>query len=86
MAADVSKLPAYVGVSIPSKGYSLYRINKIAQPTIEKARKEQEEEQMRTAYAQQDRLSYIDFLKQKAKVQILKPISSITMTTVSQDD
>ncbi len=86
MAADVSKLPAYVGVSIPSKGYSLYRINKIAQPTIEKARKEQEEEQMRTAYAQQDMLSYIDFLKQKAKVKILKPVSSITVTTISQDD
>ncbi len=86
MAADVSKLPAYVGVIIPSKGYSLYRINKVTQSTIEKARKEQEEEQIRTTYAQQDMLSYIDFLKQKAKVKILKPVSSVTVMTSSQND
>ena len=83
MKADVSKLPAYVGVDVPGAGYGLYRIDKVQQPEKkdEEARK-QEAEQIGSIVAQQELVDYIEMLKQKAKVKILKPVAKVTVTEV----
>jgi len=78
MKADVSKLPAYVGVEIPGQGYGVYRIGKVGQPAEQdKARREQEAERINQVVAQQEMSGYIEALKQKAKVKILRPVASI---------
>ena len=78
MKADVTKLPAYVGVDVPGKAYSVVRISKVSQPAVvDNARRQAEEQQVANALAQQEMMAYIDVLKQKAKVKILKPVSVI---------
>ncbi|MET3133177.1 peptidyl-prolyl cis-trans isomerase D [Oxalobacteraceae bacterium GrIS 1.11] len=77
MKADVSKLPAYVGVDVPGLGYGIYRIGKVqqsAQPDA--ARRQSEKDQISNIVAQQEMYDYIEVLKQKAKVKILKPIAT----------
>lgn len=75
MKADVSKLPSYVGVEVPGQGYSVFRINRIAQPaTPDSARRQAEQQQVANALAQQETLAYLEVLKKKAKVQVTKPI------------
>ena len=75
MKADINKLPAYVGLALPEQGYAIYRIGKVAQPaTIDQARRQSEQQQITSALAQQEMSAYVDVLKQKAKVKILKPI------------
>jgi peptidyl-prolyl cis-trans isomerase D len=77
MRADTSKLPAYVGVDIPGMGYGVYRINKVQQPAeVDVARRKSEEEQIAGIVAQQEMYSYIEVLKQKAKVKIIKPVAT----------
>lgn len=74
MKADINKLPAYVGVVLP-QGYGLYRIGKVAQPAAQdQARRTAEQQQITGILAQQEMLAYVDVLKEKAKVKILKPI------------
>jgi peptidyl-prolyl cis-trans isomerase D len=74
MKADVSKLPAYIGVELPAQGYGVYRINKVAlAATPDTARRQAEQQQITNALAQQEMLAYIDVLKKKAKAEILKP-------------
>jgi peptidyl-prolyl cis-trans isomerase D len=74
MKADVTKLPAYIGLEVPGQGYGVYRINKVAQPaTPDTARRQAEQQQIGTALAQQETLAYLEALKQKAKVKITKP-------------
>jgi peptidyl-prolyl cis-trans isomerase D len=75
MKANVNKLPAYVGVVLPQQGYALYRIAKVNQPAAQDpARRVAEQEQITGVLAQQEMLAYVDVLKQKAKVKILKPL------------
>lgn len=77
MKADVTKLPAYVGVDVPGKGYSIFRIAKVTQPAVvDNARRQAEQQQVVNALAQQEMMAYIDVLKQKAKAKILKPVSA----------
>jgi peptidyl-prolyl cis-trans isomerase D len=79
MKADTSKLPAYVGVDLGSRGYSVYRISKVSQPATSDAnRRQTEQQQIANVLAQQEMLSYVEVLKQKAKTKILKPISTVT--------
>ncbi|WP_374586002.1 SurA N-terminal domain-containing protein [Pseudoduganella sp.] len=79
MKADASKLPAYVGVEIPGAGYGIYRINKVGQPAEQdKARREQENARISQLVAQSEFTSYLEALKQKAKIKIIRPINSIT--------
>ncbi len=71
LKADVSKLPAYVGVDLPGQGFGVYRIGKVAQSaTPDLARRKAELEQINGAVGQQDMYHFIDGLKQKAKVKI----------------
>ncbi|AMO99823.1 surA N-terminal domain protein [Collimonas arenae] len=82
MKADVNKLPAFVGVELPQQGYALYRIGKIAQPaTIDQARRTAEQQQITSVLAQQEMLAYVDVLKEKAKVKILKSAASAPVST-----
>ncbi|RJF98457.1 SurA N-terminal domain-containing protein [Noviherbaspirillum saxi] len=77
MKADTSKLPAYVGVDLGAQGYGVYRINKVAQPANpDVARRQAEQQQIAGALAQQEALAYLEALKKKAKVEILKPVAS----------
>jgi peptidyl-prolyl cis-trans isomerase D len=75
LKADVSKLPAYVGVEIPGQGYGVYRINKVAQAAQpDPARRKQEAEQISRAVAEQEFFNYVEALKHKAKAKItVKP-------------
>ena len=71
-------MPAYVGVEIPGQGYGVYRIGKVGQPAeVNKDRREQEAQRINQIVAQQEMNGYIDALKQKAKVKILRPVASI---------
>lgn len=73
MKADTGKLPAFIGVELPT-GYGVYRINKIAQPaTLDAARRQAEQQQVANALAQQESFAYLEALKKKAKVEIVKP-------------
>lgn len=75
MKANVSKLPAFVGVDLLGQGYAIYRINKVTEPAVvDEARRLAEQQQISTALAQEEMLAYIDYLKEKSKVKILQPI------------
>ncbi|SFA77832.1 peptidyl-prolyl cis-trans isomerase D [Collimonas sp. OK607] len=75
MKANTTKLPAYVGVTLPQQGYAVYRIAKVGQPaTQDQARRIAEQQQITGVLAQQEMLAYVDVLKEKAKVKILKPV------------
>lgn len=73
MKADAGKLPAYVGVDLGAQGYGVYRINKVAQPAnVDTARRQQEQQQVANALAQQESFAYLEALKKKAKVEVIK--------------
>lgn len=75
MKADATKLPAYTGVDLAGKGYTVLRISKLAQPANpDKARRQSEQQQIAEMMAQQEMVTYIELLKHKAKAEILKPL------------
>jgi peptidyl-prolyl cis-trans isomerase D len=80
LKADVSKLPAYVGVELPGQGFGVYRIGKVSKSaTPDTARRKSELDQINTALGQQDLYNYIEVVKQKAKVKVLhKPVAAET--------
>lgn len=84
MKADTSKLPVYVGVDLP-QGYGVYRINKVSQPkTVDTVRRQAEQQQIGNALAQQEVSAYLNALKKKAKVEILKPLAPKAETETSE--
>lgn len=77
MKADVSKLPAYVGVEIPGMGYGVYRIGKVQQPAQQNAAQRlEEQQQIGNMLSQQELFMYVDALKQKAKVKMLGSVTT----------
>jgi peptidyl-prolyl cis-trans isomerase D len=81
LKADVSKLPAYVGVDLPGQGYAVYRIGKVSLPAQpDAARRASEAEQITGAQGQQEMYGYIEFLKQKSKAKILAKAPATTET------
>jgi peptidyl-prolyl cis-trans isomerase D len=73
MKADAAKLPQVVGAELSDLGYGIYRVNKVVQPaTVDAARRQTEQQQIANLVAQQEMLSYVDVLKQKVKVEIIK--------------
>jgi peptidyl-prolyl cis-trans isomerase D len=71
LKADVSKLPAYVGVDIPGQGYGVYRIVKVGQPAQpDQARRKQEAEQIGRAVGNAETYGFVEALKHKAKAKI----------------
>ena len=71
LKADVSKLPAYVGVEVPGQGYGVYRIGKVSQPAQpDEARRKQEAQQIAELVGQQTMVDYVEALKVKAKAKV----------------
>lgn len=72
LKADVTKLPAYVGVEVPGQGYGVYRIGRISMPAQpDPARRAAEAQQIAVAVGQQEMFGFIEALKQKSKAKIL---------------
>ena len=84
MKADVQKLPAFVGVDVPGVGYSIYRIAKVSAGPQDQARRASEQEQLVSAISQQDAYSYVEALKQKAKVKINQSALSVQTSKAEQ--
>ncbi|KRB93362.1 SurA N-terminal domain-containing protein [Noviherbaspirillum sp. Root189] len=77
MKTDTTKLPAFAGVDLGAQGYGVYRITKVSQPaTTDTARRQGEQQQIGNALAQQEALAYLEALKKKSKVEILKPVGT----------
>ncbi|MFC5547182.1 SurA N-terminal domain-containing protein [Massilia aerilata] len=71
LKADVSKLPAYVGVELPGQGYGVYRIGKVTQPAqADQARRKQEAEAIARAMGNAELYGYVEALKRKAKAKL----------------
>jgi peptidyl-prolyl cis-trans isomerase D len=71
LKADVSKLPAYVGVELPGQGYGVYRIGKVTQPAqADQARRKQEAEAIARAMGNAELYGYVEALKKKAKAKL----------------
>lgn len=69
--ADVTKLPAYVGVDIPGVGYGVYRIGKVSQPAqVDQARRTQEAQQINGLVGQAELYNFVEAVKAKAKAKI----------------
>jgi peptidyl-prolyl cis-trans isomerase D len=82
MKADIRKLPTFVGVEFPGKGFGIYRINKVEQtPTPDVARRQGEQEQLANILSQQEMSAYLELLKQKANVQIIKSKAQVVPNT-----
>ena len=79
LKADVTSLPAYVGVDVPGIGYGVYRIGKVSAPAKpDLARRASEVEQINAAVAQQEMFAYTEALKSKAKSKLLiKPVVTV---------
>ena len=85
MKADASSLPALVGVDLPGKGYSIFRINKVMLPaTLDAPRRTAEQKQIADLLAQEEMLAYIDVLKSRAQAKILP--AATTARTAPVDD
>jgi len=85
MKTDVQKLPAYAGVELASGDYAIFRISKVMQPAKpDQARRQGEQQQLANALAQEEMSAYLDVLKQKAKVQILKPVVTAASDEAAQ--
>ena len=81
MKADTTKLPTFVGTELNGQGYAIYRIGKVTQAEKkDEPRRQTEQQQITNALAQQEMLAYIDVLKQKAKVKIVKPLVKAAVT------
>jgi peptidyl-prolyl cis-trans isomerase D len=69
--ADVTKLPAYVGVDLPGLGYGVYRIGKVSQPAQpDAARRAQEAQQIGGLVGQAELYNFVEAIKAKSKVKI----------------
>lgn len=73
MKADVSRLPAYVGVPVAGRGYSIYRINAVNEQAADEEAMKTEKQQVEEFLAAQEMASYLGVLKKRAKAEILKP-------------
>ncbi|WP_295992324.1 SurA N-terminal domain-containing protein [Rugamonas sp.] len=84
LKADTAKLPAYVGVDIPGQGYGIYRIGKVGQPAQpDVAARQSDAENIARALGQQELFDYVEVLKLKSKVKVIKPVASLTGTAES---
>jgi peptidyl-prolyl cis-trans isomerase D len=72
MKADVAKLPAFVGVPMAGKGYSIYRINSVSEQATDEEAMKTEKQQVEEFLAAQEMAGYLGVLKKRAKAEILK--------------
>lgn len=76
MKADTSKLPAYVGLPVPGKGYSIYRITAVDNQPADAEAVKAEKQQVEEFLAAQEMAGYLGVLKKRAKAEILKPVAA----------
>ena len=72
MKADTRKLPAFVGVEVPGQGYTVFRINKVQQAAADPGRTAEINKQVQAVAGSEDLFTYIELLKQKGKVKVIK--------------
>ena len=72
MKADATKLPAYIGVALPGRGYSIYRINKISEDAADEATLKAEQQQVDEFLATQETAAFLGVIKKRAKAEIIK--------------
>lgn len=81
LRADAAKLPAWVGVDLPGKGFAVARINKIApREASAQANLRQEREQYAQWWSAAEAQAYYAVLKEKLDAQILVPAPSATLS------
>lgn len=69
--ADVTKLPAYVGVDVPGVGYGVYRIGKVSQPAqVDTTRRNQEAQQISGLVGQAELYNFVEAIKVKNKAKV----------------
>ncbi len=69
--ADVTKLPAYVGVDVPGVGYGVYRIGKVSQPAqLDTTRRTQEAQQIGGLVGQAALYNFVEAIKVKNKAKV----------------
>lgn len=74
MKADASKLPAFVGVALPGRGYAIYRINSVTEEAGDEATVKAEQDQVNEFLAAQEMAAFLGVLKKRAKAEIMKPV------------
>jgi peptidyl-prolyl cis-trans isomerase D len=70
VAADVSRLPAYVGMAIPEAGYLLYRITKVVDPDPKEAQSEEDEARLARLFQGSQHEAYVASLRERADIDI----------------
>jgi len=83
MKADITTLPAYVGVSLPGRGYSIYRINSVAADAVDEVNMKAEQQQVDEFLAAQEMAAYLGVVKKRAKAEILKPVAAAKPATAT---
>lgn len=76
MKADIRKLPAFVGVTLPGRGYSIYRINSVNADTVDEVILKAEQQQVDEYLAAQEMAAYLGVVKKRAKAEVLKPLAA----------
>lgn len=74
MKANVTHLPAFVGVSEPGVGYTLYRINKVAEHVGTQEQTARLRSEVESLYALNNLYNFIAFLKSRANIQFVRPL------------
>lgn len=72
MKADAGKLPGYVGVPVPGKGYSIYKINAVDDTPADAEAIKSEKQQVEEFVAAQEMAGYLGVIRKRAKAEILK--------------
>ncbi|MCL1886673.1 MAG: SurA N-terminal domain-containing protein [Betaproteobacteria bacterium] len=73
MKADISTLPAYISGADYAEGYVIYRINEVSVPEKHNPQvREAIQTQLMRSAAQQEMFAYMNYLREKAKVEWLK--------------
>ncbi len=69
--ADTSKLPAYLAVNLPGRGYGIYRISRVIDaPPADAAQEKQLQQQLVQQAAREDASAYVANLRATAKIEI----------------
>lgn len=84
MKADITSLPAYVGVALPGRGYSIYRINSVTADAVDEINMKAEQQQVDEFLAAQEMAAYLGVIKKRAKAEILKPVDAATPAPAAQ--
>ena len=76
LRADVTKLPAWVGVDLGTQGYAVLRVNKVLERDIKTASVAQDRQQVTTWWTNAEALAYYESLKARFKVEfkVTKPV------------